>query len=104
MIRPMTQGMERLTPVETTRHATPIERRRHCGLARETSLTMDAVSGIVGAVGRGEGIEAETIGGLKLGAGGDGGEEEGVGWGRVGQSGLMDSGDEEELKRICREE
>ena len=103
MIRPMTHGMARFTPVERTRHDMPTVRRRHWGFAREMSLMIDAVSGTVCAAAGGEAAGAEVMGGASIDVDGDGGEEVAVGIGGVGESGLTDSGfADEELKRICR--
>lgn len=103
MILPITQGTARLTPVETTKQPTPMERSRHWGFARDTSLMMEAVSETIWGAAGGDGEGATVTGGALNGVDGDAGEDEGVGAGGVGESGSTDSNfDVEELKRKFR--
>lgn len=81
MIRPMAQGNVKLTAVEMTRQITPIVKRRHCGLASETSLTIEATSGVVAAAVEGVLVGGATadIGGGSAGVDGEAGADDGAG-------------------------
>lgn len=68
MIRPIAQGIPRLTPVETTKQDTPIVNNGHCGLASDKSLRIEAASADVLAGGLG-GSET-TAGGAVSGSAG----------------------------------
>ena len=95
MIRPITHGIVRFTPVEITKHPTPTVMSRHWGFARETSLRMEVTSGeasvLAGVlpVSEGSGEVISVTEGAFAGEEGDEGVEAGVGVGR-GVSGLTD--------------
>jgi hypothetical protein len=106
MIRPITHGIVRFTPVDITRHPTPTDISRHWGLASETSLRIEVTSGEASVFagsfeisdGRGEVISVTA--GEAAGLDGEEGDDDGVGVGR-GVSGLTVFGSlVEELKRI----
>jgi hypothetical protein len=100
MIRPITHGIVRFTPVDITRHPTPTDISRHWGLASETSLRIEVTSGEASVfagsfeISDGRGAVISVTAGEAAGLDGEEGDGRGV-------SGLTVFGSlVEELKRI----